>query len=89
MLATCKDTTLHNPSEAVKLAAEACLLTGYKQPGLLDTLAAAYGAAGSSDKAAETSQRAFELASSESSTKLGESTRKGKSVISRARHIGK
>ena len=76
ILATCKDTTFHNPTEAVKLAERACMLTGYQRPELLDTLAAGYGAAGIFDKAVETSQKAFELANSESNKNLAESIKK-------------
>ena len=76
ILATNKDTTFHNPTEAVKLAERACVLTGYQRPELLDTLAAAYGAAGIFDRAVETSQKAFDLAISENNNGLAESIKK-------------
>ena len=76
ILATCEDTELYDPTKAVKLAEKACVLTGYKRPELLDTLAAGYAAAGIFDKAVKTSQKAFELANSESNKNLAENIKK-------------
>jgi tetratricopeptide (TPR) repeat protein len=63
-LAAGKETTIHNPDEAIRLAQRACELTNYKKPELLDTLAAAYAAAGDFSKAIETVEKALELCQS-------------------------
>jgi tetratricopeptide (TPR) repeat protein len=52
---------LRNPSEALKYAKKACALTNYKNPKMLDTLAAAYAADGQFSKAIETIDKAIEL----------------------------
>ena len=57
-------------AEAVMYAQRAGKLTGFKQPQVLDTLAAAYAAAGDFDKAVETAEEAIELARSEGNTNL-------------------
>jgi hypothetical protein len=57
-LATHVDQRLRNGAEAVSLAQRACDLTGYKDPDLLDTLAAAFAEAGKFDDAVATAQRA-------------------------------
>lgn len=46
LLATCPDDSVRRPSEAVRLAVQACKLTKWSSPGELDTLAAACAAAG-------------------------------------------
>ena len=53
---------LRNPSEALKYAKQACKLTDYKKPKMLDTLAAAYAANNQFSKAIETVDKAIELA---------------------------
>jgi len=63
LLATHKNARFHNPKKAVYLAERACRLTKYEDPGLLDTLAAAYEAAGDSAKAAETAEKVKRLTS--------------------------
>jgi Tfp pilus assembly protein PilF len=60
-LATGGKTTTHNPDRAIGLAKRACELTKYSNPGLLDTLAVAYAAAGEFSKAIEVTKRALEL----------------------------
>jgi superkiller protein 3 len=60
-LAASEKTTAHNPDKAVRFAQRACELTNYKNPGLLDTLAVAYAAAGDFSKAIETAEEALEL----------------------------
>jgi tetratricopeptide (TPR) repeat protein len=60
-LAASEKTTAHNPDKAIKFAQRACELTNYKNPGLLDTLAVAYAAAGDFSKAIETAEKALEL----------------------------
>ncbi len=64
LLATRKETTVHNPDMAVKLAQRSCELTNYKKPDLLDTLAVAYAAAGDFSKATETAGKAVGLCQS-------------------------
>ena len=61
ILATAADSKLRNPADAVKYAAMACELTP-DDPALLDTLAAAYAAAGNFPDAVETAQKAIALA---------------------------
>jgi tetratricopeptide (TPR) repeat protein len=63
-LAASKETTVHNPDKAIRLAQRACELTNYKEPGLLDTLAVAYAATGDFSKAIETAEKALELCQS-------------------------
>ena len=64
LLATSKETTIHNPDKAVGLAQRACELTNYQKPDLLDTLAVAYAAAGDFHKAIGTAEKALELCQS-------------------------
>jgi tetratricopeptide (TPR) repeat protein len=64
LLAASKETTIHNPDKAVRLAQRACELTNYKEPVLLDTLAVAYAATGDFGKAIETAEKALELCQS-------------------------
>ena len=61
-LATTRDTEIQNPSDAVKYARRACELTNYKEPAILDTLAAAYAAAGRFTEAIETAEMAINQA---------------------------
>jgi tetratricopeptide (TPR) repeat protein len=60
-LATCHDPGVRNPEEAVRLIEAAAL--GSDDPQLLDTLAAAYAAAGRFDQAVTIASRAAALAS--------------------------
>ena len=46
LLATAEQAQFRNAAKAVELARRACELTKYRQPFLLDTLAAAYAAVG-------------------------------------------
>ncbi len=62
--ATSKDAKFYDPPEALKFARQACELTKYQNPGMLDTLAAALAANGEFDKAVETAQKAIQLAKS-------------------------
>ncbi len=62
--ATHKQAKFRNPEEAVRLAERACQLTKYRNPTILDTLAAAYAAAGRYSDAVATTQKALELAQS-------------------------
>lgn len=60
--AACDIEELRNPTYAASLAKKACELTKYKNPQVLDTLGAAYAAAGNFDKAIETSLKAIDIA---------------------------
>lgn len=60
--ATSDNAQLRDSAEAVRLAERACLLTGRKQFPPLDTLAAAYAAAGRFPEAVATAQEAVALA---------------------------
>jgi protein O-mannosyl-transferase len=62
ILATNKDAEIRNPTGAVQFAEKVCQLTGFKDQNCLDTLGAAYAAAGQFDKAVETTQKAIALA---------------------------
>jgi Flp pilus assembly protein TadD len=64
LLAASKETAIHNPDKAVRLAQRACELTNYKKPNFLDTLAMAYAARGDFHKAIETAEKALELCQS-------------------------
>ena len=59
--ATCADDKLLDPQAAVQLAVKACELTDFKQAQAMDTLAAAYAAAGNFDEAIKTSQKALDI----------------------------
>ncbi|MDD5134021.1 MAG: tetratricopeptide repeat protein [Phycisphaerae bacterium] len=61
IFATCPDPNIRNPSEAIRLAKEACIATNYKTPGKLDTLAAAFASAGRFDEAIEVMKKALSL----------------------------
>ncbi len=62
LLATCEDAKYRDPIRAVEIAERGCKLTAYKQPKLLDSLAAAYAGAGRFDEAVATGERALEVA---------------------------
>jgi tetratricopeptide (TPR) repeat protein len=76
ILAVAEDADVHNPTDAVKFAQRACELTKYKQPEKLDTLAAAYAAAGNFAEAIKTADKALELAQSSRQDKLVEQIQK-------------
>ncbi len=62
ILAANPDATLRNGAEAVALAERACKLTGYNEPLLIGTLAAAYAEAGRFPEAVSTAEKARTLA---------------------------
>jgi Flp pilus assembly protein TadD len=62
--ATSKDEKFYDPPQALKFARQACEITEYQDPGMLDTLAAALAANGQFEKAAETAAKAIEIARS-------------------------
>jgi len=62
LLATCPDNSVRDGVRAIELAQKACNLTNYKEPGLLNTLAAAYAEAGRFAEAVQTSSQVLDLA---------------------------
>jgi protein O-mannosyl-transferase len=70
VLATTPDPALRDGAEAVRLAQAACAASGQDDPGMLDTLAAAYAEVGRFDEAARTAQRASRLAEAGGQTDL-------------------
>ena len=64
LLATLPPAEGGDPVRAVTLAEQACQLTNNRMPPYLDTLAAAYAAAGRFDDAVATAQKAIDLANS-------------------------
>ena len=70
--ATSEDTSLVNSKEAVRLAQDACELSGYQYPLFLKTLAAAYGASNRFEKAIETAQKALGFALSSNQQQLAD-----------------
>jgi arylsulfatase A-like enzyme/Flp pilus assembly protein TadD len=76
ILATHPDPEAREPEEAIRLAARASDLTGHSNPGALDTLAAAYAAAGQFDRAVTTAEQALSLATAASEEELANRIRK-------------
>ena len=70
ILATHPDGRVRDPREAVGLAERSAELTGFRQPVILDTLAAAYAASGDFDRAVATAQKATALAAAGHSERL-------------------
>jgi spermidine synthase len=62
LLATAPNASARNGPEAMELAERACMLTSRRDIACLDTLAAAFAAAGRFDKAVETAMEARHLA---------------------------
>jgi Flp pilus assembly protein TadD len=62
VLATCPDDSVRNGMQAIHYAESACRLTGFKQSGMVNTLAAAYAEAGRFPDAIATAQTAIQLA---------------------------
>jgi protein O-mannosyl-transferase len=73
--ATCPDASLRNGAEAVQLAEQANRIE-HNNPNNLDTLAAAYAEAGRFSEAAQTAQRALQLAGAQGNTALVATVRK-------------
>jgi tetratricopeptide (TPR) repeat protein len=64
LLATVNDTSAQNVNKAIEFAQQACKLTDYNEPAILDTLATAYAAAGKFEEAVTTAQQAIYIAQS-------------------------
>src|SRR4029079_4578824 len=62
LLATAPDPAIRDAAEAISLAERAVNLTGRRDAGSLDILAAAYASAGLFDRAIETSQAGLSVA---------------------------
>jgi tetratricopeptide (TPR) repeat protein len=62
LMATVSEVSVQDANKAIELSERACELTKYKKPGPLDTLAAAYAAAGRFDDAMTTAQQAIDAA---------------------------
>jgi tetratricopeptide (TPR) repeat protein len=73
LLATCPEATYRDGTSAVETAIRACALTKWKQPGYLDTLAAAYAEAGDFDAAVRWQTRAIALPRDERENANGDS----------------
>jgi tetratricopeptide (TPR) repeat protein len=70
LLSTSPDKNIFNPAEGLRLAQKANEVTKYKNPDLLDTLAAAYAANGQFDSAIQTAQKAIALAEAKGNNQL-------------------
>jgi protein O-mannosyl-transferase len=62
LLATAGDVSAQDANRAIELAERACELTGHKEPGSLDTLAAAYAAGDRFDDAVTMARQAIDAA---------------------------
>lgn len=72
ILATCPDAGVRDARQAVAYAERASELTQGRSPAILDTLAAAYAAAGDFEKAVKTAQAAMKGASAAEAQKLAD-----------------
>ncbi len=68
--ATHKNPEFRNGEKAVKLAEHVCNISGYSNPSLLDTLAAAYAEAGRFEKACSIAEKAISLSESAGPKKM-------------------
>ncbi|HWE86090.1 MAG TPA: tetratricopeptide repeat protein [Terracidiphilus sp.] len=71
-LATARDASLRNGSEALTLSQHAVQLSGSRQPEFLATLAAAYAETGQFAQAVETEQHAADVAAQQGNTALAQ-----------------
>jgi tetratricopeptide (TPR) repeat protein len=72
LLATCPEASLRDGNKAVELTQQAEQLAGGESPQILDTLAAAYAAAGRFGEAVETAKRALNLSATQDNKPLAE-----------------
>ncbi len=70
LLAAAAEQALRNGEEAVRLAEKVCEASGYRKPGTLDLLAAAYAETGEFEKAVQTAARSYRLAMASGQTQL-------------------
>jgi len=73
--ATHEDGRFRDPTEAVRLAEQACRITGRANPAVLGTLALAYAAAGRLDRARSTAQEAIDRARSAGQPQVADDVR--------------
>lgn len=66
LMATSQDASVRNPEQAVQVAEKVCRLTQRRLPATLDTLAAAYAAAGRFDEAIRSAEEALAKSDAES-----------------------
>ena len=85
ILATCPDPKLRRPGEAVEFAEHAAKLTRYQSATVLNTLAAAYAAAGRFDDAIATAKAALALASAAKNDALTSQIRKELEIFKQAK----
>jgi tetratricopeptide (TPR) repeat protein len=76
VLVTSGDISAKDANNAIVFAERNCKMTGYNDPGLLDTLAAAYAAAGRFDEALKTAQKAVDAAKKSGREDLADAIRK-------------
>jgi tetratricopeptide (TPR) repeat protein len=76
ILATHPDPNTRDAPKAISFAERAAELTKHQNPTILDTLAAAYAAAGRFEKAVKTAQKALDLAEAQQNSQLADSIRK-------------
>jgi tetratricopeptide (TPR) repeat protein len=75
LLATCPEASIRDGAKAVELAQQAIKLAGHEDPGLLDTLAAAYAEAGQFPQAVATAHKALEMAEQQDNGALADALR--------------
>lgn len=80
VLATHPDATLRDGPRAVTIAQQVCLAHGEKNVSFYRTLAAAYAAAGSFDKAVETANKALELSKGQANPAFTSSVEKERNL---------
>jgi protein O-mannosyl-transferase len=76
VLATCPDSSVRNGPQAVRCAEQSCRLTGFKQTGAVNTLAAAYAEVGRFPDAIDTAEIAIKLATEAGDTRSAETARR-------------
>lgn len=80
LIVTEKDVTADDAKNTIEFTERACKMTGYKEVNLIDTLAAAYAAAGRFEDAVTTAQQAIDLANARGQNKLAENIKKRKEL---------
>jgi arylsulfatase A-like enzyme len=83
-LLTSSDPAIVNNSTAMKLAQQACILTGHKNPVYMGTLAVAYATVGNLIEAAKISEKALQLAIATGNKQLIAKQQRQLSLIRRA-----